>query len=238
MKQPQPSTHPLESLLQQHCPNGVEFKELKEVCKLQAGDRIIKSMMNDKAKYPVMGGGTEPTGYYHDYNFNQAITIARAGSAGYVAWQEGKFWATDVCFVAILPISHCEGAERPKQSIKSAQVDCHDFANAKSRNDKVILKFVFYVLKANEYELKKHLYGGSMPKLDKNYLWNFPIPLPPLEIQSKIVEILDAFTELQAELEAELEARLKQYHYYRNKLLSFEELQRRTDMLNGGVLSL
>ncbi len=231
MKQPQPSTHPLESLLQQHCPNGVEFKELKEVCKLQAGDRIIKSMMNDKAKYPVMGGGTEPTGYYHDYNFNQAITIARAGSAGYVAWQEGKFWATDVCFVAILPISHCEGAERPKQSIKSAQVDCHDFANAKSRNDKVILKFVFYVLKANEYELKKHLYGGSMPKLDKNYLWNFPIPLPPLEIQSKIVEILDAFTELQAELEAELEARLKQYHYYRNKLLSFEELQRRTDML-------
>lgn len=238
MKQPQPSTHPLESLLQQHCPNGVEFKELKEVCKLQAGDRIIKSMMNDKAKYPVMGGGTEPTGYYHDYNFNQAITIARAGSAGYVAWQEGKFWATDVCFVAILPISHCEGAERPKQSIKSAQVDCHDFANAKSRNDKVILKFVFYVLKANEYELKKHLYGGSMPKLDKNYLWNFPIPLPPLEIQYKIVEILDTFTELQAELEAELEARLKQYHYYRNKLLSFEELQRRTDMLNGGGLKL
>ncbi len=52
------------------------------------------------------------------------------------------------------------------------------------------------------------------------------------------VEILDAFTELQAELEAELEARLKQYHYYRNKLLSFEELQRRTDMLNGGGLKL
>ncbi|EAH5546504.1 restriction endonuclease subunit S [Campylobacter upsaliensis] len=234
MKALNDNAHPLESLLQQHCPNGVEFKELKEVCKLQAGDRIIKSMMNDKAKYPVMGGGTEPTGYYHDYNFNQAITIARAGSAGYVAWQEGKFWATDVCFVAILPISHCEGAERPKQSIKSAQVDCHDFANAKSRNDKVILKFVFYVLKANEYELKKHLYGGSMPKLDKNYLWNFPIPLPPLEIQSKIVEILDAFTELQAELQA----RLKQYHYYRNKLLSFEELQRRTDMLNGGGLKL
>ncbi|EAJ7575109.1 restriction endonuclease subunit S [Campylobacter upsaliensis] len=231
MKALNDNAHPLESLLQQHCPNGVEFKELKEVCKLQAGDRIIKSMMNDKAKYPVMGGGTEPTGYYHDYNFNQAITIARAGSAGYVAWQEGKFWATDVCFVAILPISHCEGAERPKQSIKSAQVDCHDFANAKSRNDKVILKFVFYVLKANEYELKKHLYGGSMPKLDKNYLWNFPIPLPPLEIQYKIVEILDAFTEL----EAELEARLKQYHYYRNKLLSFEELEKRANAIGGGL---
>lgn len=235
------NTHPLESLLQQHCPNGVEFKELKEVCKLQAGDRIIKSMMNDKAKYPVMGGGTEPTGYYHDYNFNQAITIARAGSAGYVAWQEGKFWATDVCFVAILPISHCEtSARKSRQSTntKSKQMDCHEFDKSNSRNDKAILKFVFYVLKANEYELKKHLYGGSMPKLDKNYLWSFPIPLPPLEIQYKIVEILDAFTELQAELQAELHARRKQYEYYRNKLLSFEELQRRTDMLNGGGLKL
>ena len=229
--------HPLESLLAQHCPNGVEFKELQEICKLQAGDRIIKSMMNDKAKYPVMGGGTEPTGYYHDYNFNQAITIARAGSAGYVAWQEGKFWATDVCFVAILPISHCEtSARKSRQSTntKSKQMDCHEFDKSNSRNNKAILKFVFYVLKANEYELKKHLYGGSMPKLDKNYLWSFPIPLPPLPVQEKIVEILDKFTQLQAELQA----RRKQYEYYRNKLLNFEELQRRTDMLNGGGLKL
>ncbi|MEB2816577.1 restriction endonuclease subunit S [Campylobacter upsaliensis] len=235
------NANPLESLLKQHCPDGVEFKELQEICKLQAGDRIIKSMMNDKAKYPVMGGGTEPTGYYHDYNFNQAITIARAGSAGYVAWQEGKFWATDVCFVAILPISHCEtSARKSRQSTntKSKQMDCHEFDKSNSRNDKVILKFVFYVLKANEYELKKHLYGGSMPKLDKNYLWSFQIPIPPLEIQQKIVDILDAFTELQAELQAELHARRKQYEYYRNKLLSFEELQRRTDMLNGGGLKL
>lgn len=173
MKTLNDNTHPLESLLQQHCPNGVEFKELQEICKLQAGDRIIKSMMNDKAKYPVMGGGTEPTGYYHDYNFNQAITIARAGSAGYVAWQEGKFWATDVCFVAILPISHCgTSARKSRQSTntKSKQMDCHEFDKSNSHNDKAILKFVFYVLKANEYELKKHLYGGSMPKLDKNYL--------------------------------------------------------------------
>lgn len=74
----------------------------------------------------------------------------------------------------------------------------------------------------------------SLPYIAIETIKKFPIPLPPLEIQYKIVEILDTFTEL----EAELEARLKQYHYYRNKLLSFEELQRRTDMLNGGVLSL
>ncbi|RDU69007.1 hypothetical protein CQA66_09070, partial [Helicobacter aurati] len=80
----------------------VEFKPLQEICYLRAGDRIIKSMMSENEKYPVIGGGVVPTGYFKDYNFIQGITIARAGSAGYVAWQEKPFWATDVCFVATL----------------------------------------------------------------------------------------------------------------------------------------
>ena len=50
---------------------------------------------------------------------------------------------------------------------------------------------------------------------------NFEIPVPPLEVQQKIVEILDNFTSLTAELEAELEARKRQYEYYRNLLLTF-----------------
>ena len=54
------------------------------------------------------------------------------------------------------------------------------------------------------------------------------IPVPPIEVQRKIVEILDNFTELEAELErkleAELEARRKQYEYYRNQLLTFDKV--------------
>ncbi|WP_343353413.1 restriction endonuclease subunit S [Helicobacter mastomyrinus] len=215
----------IEKLIQELCSNGVEFKALWEITHLRAGDRIIKSMMKDNEKYPVYGGGVEPTGYYHEFNFKNAITIARAGSAGSVGWQEKEFWATDVCFVA--SSRHCEDY-RTKQSIKenhkADSMDCHESASADSRNDKISIKFVYYYLKANEYELKQHLYGGSMPKLNKKYLWDFPIPLPPLEIQEKIVEILDSFTEL----EKELESRKKQYEYYRNTLLSFDELERRT----------
>ena len=48
------------------------------------------------------------------------------------------------------------------------------------------------------------------------------IPLPPLEVQTEIVRILDKFTSLEAELEAELDCRKRQYEYYRDKLLSFE----------------
>ena len=56
----------------------------------------------------------------------------------------------------------------------------------------------------------------------------FPIPCPDnpkksLEIQAEIVRILDAMTAHTAELTAELTARKKQYDYYRDKLLSFEE---------------
>lgn len=48
------------------------------------------------------------------------------------------------------------------------------------------------------------------------------MPIPPLEVQSEIVRILDNFTKLTAELTAELTARQKQYNYYRNKLLTFD----------------
>lgn len=47
------------------------------------------------------------------------------------------------------------------------------------------------------------------------------IPVPPIEVQEKIVEILDTFTALTAELQAELQERQRQYEYYRNRLLSF-----------------
>ena len=54
----------------------------------------------------------------------------------------------------------------------------------------------------------------------------FVIPIPPLEIQQKIVKILDKFTELEATLEATLEAELalrkRQYQYYRDFLLDFD----------------
>lgn len=215
----------IEKLLQKFCPDGVEFKALQDICALRAGDRIIKSMMKDNEKYPVMGGGVMPTGYYKNYNFSQGITIARAGSAGFVSWQENPFWATDVCFVAtfakfdkVRP-SLRDTSKASGVAIQNKNIDCHEFADANSRND-INLKFIYYFLKTSQSDLQKHLYGASMPKLDKAYLWNLKIPIPPLEIQKEIVLILDAFTELQA--------RQKQYEHYRERLLSFDELVSRS----------
>ncbi len=66
--------------------------------------------------------------------------------------------------------------------------------------------------------------GGAQPNLSSNKLKEkLLIPIPPLEVQKEIVRILDTFTELTAELTAELTTRKKQYNYYRDKLLTFEE---------------
>lgn len=86
----------------------------------------------------------------------------------------------------------------------------------------VIPKYLFYVLKSAE--LEKLNTAGGVPSLTQKVLNKVLIPVPPLEIQEAIVEILDKFTNLEAELEAELEARTLQYEYYRDSLLaSFSE---------------
>ena len=81
----------------------------------------------------------------------------------------------------------------------------------------VLLRFIFYWLSHLPSQFVAH---------DHQRLWlrkyaPILIPIPPLAVQERIVEILDKFTALEAELEAELEARKKQYAYYRNKLLRF-----------------
>jgi type I restriction enzyme, S subunit len=80
----------------------------------------------------------------------------------------------------------------------------------------------------------QHVKGAKMPRGDKAKIMEYSIPIPcpenperSLEIQAEIVRILDAFTvctaELNAELNAELTARKKQYNYYRDRLLGFED---------------
>ena len=89
------------------------------------------------------------------------------------------------------------------------------------------------ILKAKNKILSKYLfYCMNNIKLDSSYkrhwskMKNEFIPIPPLEVQSEIVKILDDFTELTAELTTELTAELttrkKQYEYYRDRLLTFD----------------
>ena len=83
-----------------------------------------------------------------------------------------------------------------------------------------LLKYVYYVLSQTDVS---DIVRGTPPKLNQKNLKSIKIPIPPLEIQEKIVQILDKFTDYVTELTSELTSRKKQYSYYRDKLLSFED---------------
>lgn len=85
-------------------------------------------------------------------------------------------------------------------------------------NEEANFRFIYYAMKCIKYETLEH-----SRQWISTYS-QFEIPLPPMEIQNRIVEVLDKMTSLTAELEAELEARKQQYEYYRNKLLTFNEI--------------
>ena len=72
-------------------------------------------------------------------------------------------------------------------------------------------------------QIMKTASGVTRFNVSKKKFSAITIPIPPLRVQARIVEILDKFTQLEAELEAELEARKKQYAYYRDQLLNFSQ---------------
>ena len=88
------------------------------------------------------------------------------------------------------------------------------------------MKYLFYFLKNNQINIQSMKIGSAVPHLYKKHLYQLEIPIPSLEKQNQIVNILDAFTTLIEDLEqgipAEINLRQQQYEYYRNLLLTFK----------------
>ena len=90
-------------------------------------------------------------------------------------------------------------------------------------------KFYYYWLNSKEGQnaIRKIVSQGSLPKFNKTGFRSIRLPVPPLDVQNRIVNVLDNFekicSDLNIGLPAEIEARQKQYEYYRDKLLTFAE---------------
>lgn len=98
----------------------------------------------------------------------------------------------------------------------------------KSENINVLnSKFLYHILASEAFFIydNQNAKGAKMPRGDKNAILQYPIPLPPLEVQERIVAILDRFdalcNDIKIGLPAEIELRQKQYEHYRDKLLTF-----------------
>ena len=183
----------IDELIQQYCPDGVEYVNVGDVCDIHKGVQFNKSDMKEMGSYPVMNGGINPSGYAEVFNEDEnTITISQGGaSAGYVNFLDSKFWLGAHCY-ALKPYSV------------------------------VMNRYLYHYIKQSEITLQQCQYGAGIPALAKSTISSLEIPLPPLPVQEAIVNILDRFAVYTAELQAELQARQQQYNYYCDTLLSFE----------------
>ncbi len=86
-------------------------------------------------------------------------------------------------------------------------------------------KFLYYWMQSKIDIISSFYRGSGIKHPDMKKVLDLGVPVPPIEVQNEIVRILDNFTELESELESELEARKKQYEYYRNTLLNFDDAE-------------
>ena len=97
-------------------------------------------------------------------------------------------------------------------------------------NEQNSARFLFYLLQTEKVQkqVKAKASHGSQPNLGMRELEQFEVDVPPLDVQNRIVNVLDNFekicSDLNIGLPAEIEARQKQYEYYRDKLLTFAEI--------------
>lgn len=144
---------------------------------------------------PVLAGGQKPA-YYHNQANRTGQTIVVAGSGAYAGFV--SWWEVPI-FVSD--------------------------AFSVNPNENLYPKYVYYFLKNIQEKIHAAKKGSGVPHVHGSSISKFEIPVPPLAVQRKIVDILDKFealtTSLQDGLPAEIAARRKQYEYYRNKLLTF-----------------
>ncbi|QUH25543.1 restriction endonuclease subunit S [Serpentinicella alkaliphila] len=115
------------------------------------------------------------------------------------------------------------GKSRPLKDVlkyyKGRFVTADNRIATSSNTDILLNKFLYYWLLNQSVIIDGFYRGSGIQHPNMASVLDMEIPIPPLKVQEEIVRILDAFTELTAELTA----RKKQYTYYRDKLLSFEE---------------
>lgn len=196
-------TNYIDRLVAELCPDGVEYRSLESLGKRNKGTAITASKMRS----------LEPG--------NKDLRIFAAGST-FVDTDSSNIPAKDILHGPAIIVKsrgyigfeYYEKSFTHKNEMWSYTLD----------SNIVNQKFIYYYLLTQAYYLQELARSKSvkLPQLSVKDTDSLEVPVPPLEIQEAIVEILDKFTNLEAELEAELEARTLQYEYYRDSL--FEAL--------------
>ena len=207
----------LKRLIEEFCPEGVEYKHLGEIGTFERGRRFVKADAVESNGIPCVHYGEVYT--YYGLWANEHKSQIRTDIQTKLRFAEKN----DVIIV---------GAGENNIDIGIAvawlgdyKVAVHDACYIfKHQQDP---KYISYLLRTNSYhqQIKKFVSEGKICSISAESLAKAVLPFPPVPVQKEIVRILDKYTQVEAELEtelkAELDARKQQYEYYRNLLLDF-----------------
>ncbi|WP_148803069.1 restriction endonuclease subunit S [Campylobacter concisus] len=208
-------------LINELCPDGVEFMEVEEVFIMKNG------YTPSKANKDFWENGTIPWYRMEDIRENGRILSESIQKITPKAVKGGKLIPKNSIIVATTATIGEHALAIADSFLMNQQFT--SFTIRELLKDKLDIEFVFYYFfKICEW-CKQNTNSSSFPSVDMAKLKKVKFPVPPMEVQREIVRILDSFTLLTAELTAELTARKKQYEFYRDFLLSFDELDK-----NGG----
>ena len=158
---------------------------LSDLCDIVKGKQINGENLSDSGNYYVMNGGTEPSGYYDNYNVEAStISISEGGnSCGYVQFNTSPFWSGGHCY-----------------SIQNIA-------------DKVDNMYLYHYLKSNEDAIMKLRIGSGLPNIQKKDLAMFKIIVPKIEWQIKISTFLSSL-ERKAEIEERIQNVMQKQKLY------------------------
>lgn len=196
----------LETLINELCPEGVEFVKLVKYATVQYGYPFDSKLFSEDEKFiPLIRIRdvlpAKPSTYYSGEYLKEYIVTKGDMLVG----MDGNFnmekWNN-------------------RDGLLNQRV-CKIY----TKDETILLDgFLYHYLRPLFKKIENSIQGSTVKHLSAKVINKIEIPLPPIEVQTEIVRILDRFTSLEAELEAELDCRKRQYEYYREKLLSFDNV--------------
>jgi type I restriction enzyme S subunit len=218
----------IEELIEKLCPDGVEYKTLEELFIIKNGYTPSKS----KPEY--WANGTIPWFRMEDIRANGRILSDSIQHITPEAIKGSKLFPANSIIVATTATI----GEHALIIVDSLANQQFTFLSKRESLEKPLnIKFFYYYMFIIDKWCKEHVNNGGFASVDMTAFKKVLVPVPPLEIQEKIVEILDNFSSLTAELQAELQARKSQYEFYRNQLLTFDREDADTSSLQSDVSS-
>ncbi|GHR61576.1 anti-codon nuclease masking agent (prrB) [Helicobacter pylori] len=190
--------HKIERLLQTLAPKGVEFRKLGEVLEYDQPNKYCVTSKEFDKSYPT-----------------PVLTAGKTFILGYTNEKDNIYQASKSSPVIIFDdfTTATQWVDFPFK-VKSSAMKI-----LLPKNPTINIRFIFFYMQTIPYNI-----SGEHTRQWISRYSQITIPIPPLEIQQEIVKILDAFTELNTELNTELKARKKQYQYYQNMLLDFNDI--------------